>query len=177
MRRGVIHSIWARLFCFHGTDRIERIARVTSKPPSRAARLRACGLWALTLNPTYTPIRARTHSVKRPPEARDSRPNARRNAANGRGCPAEVTRGAQGSPRAITAPRVRPSRPLRRIDNSSLPVTAIEGVPYFYSQFARLVRRLKSLRLQHLGIGGGAIDRRVMQEILAVYPEVTVSVR
>ena len=64
-----------------------------------------------------------------------------------------------------------------RVDNSSLPVTAIEGVPYFYSQFARLVRRLKSLRLQHLGIGGGAIDPRVMQEILAVYPEVTVSVR
>lgn len=56
-------------------------------------------------------------------------------------------------------------------------VTAIEGVPYFHYQLSRLVDRLALPRLRHLGLGGGAVEREVIERILGEHPHLTVSVR
>ena len=56
-------------------------------------------------------------------------------------------------------------------------VQAIEGVPYFWSQFAKLQKRLDLPDLRHLGLGGGRVDPAVMEKVLARFPQATVSVR
>jgi acyl-coenzyme A synthetase/AMP-(fatty) acid ligase len=56
-------------------------------------------------------------------------------------------------------------------------VTAIEGVPYFYFQLARLLNRVKLPNLRHAGLGGGALDRSVIEKILAAFPGISISVR
>ena len=56
-------------------------------------------------------------------------------------------------------------------------VTAIEGVPYFYSQLSKLVNRFILPALTHLGLGGGRLDRIAFDRLGKVYPDVTISVR
>jgi acyl-coenzyme A synthetase/AMP-(fatty) acid ligase len=56
-------------------------------------------------------------------------------------------------------------------------VTAIEGVPYFHQQLARLASRLKLPALMHLGFGGGALDESAVATLRAVFPALTYSVR
>jgi acyl-coenzyme A synthetase/AMP-(fatty) acid ligase len=56
-------------------------------------------------------------------------------------------------------------------------VTAIEGVPYFYSQLAKLAERLTVPALSHLGLGGGGVDHIAFEKLRQVYPAITVSVR
>lgn len=56
-------------------------------------------------------------------------------------------------------------------------ITALEGVPHFYVQLARLIRRVKLPNLRHVGFGGGALDREAVRQIQAVHPELSYSVR
>ena len=56
-------------------------------------------------------------------------------------------------------------------------ITAIEGVPYFYSQFSKLADRFIMPALNHLGLGGGGLDNITFDRLREVYPAVTVSVR
>ena len=56
-------------------------------------------------------------------------------------------------------------------------VTAIEGVPYFYSQLSKLADRFTMPALNHLGLGGGGLDNITFDKLREVYPAVTVSVR
>ena len=56
-------------------------------------------------------------------------------------------------------------------------VTAIEAVPHFYSQLAKLADRFIMPRLRHLGLGGGSVDLIALETLRKVYPAVTVSVR
>jgi acyl-coenzyme A synthetase/AMP-(fatty) acid ligase len=56
-------------------------------------------------------------------------------------------------------------------------VTAIEGVPYFYSQLSKLADRCAMPALQHLGLGGGRLDTVAFDKLRKVYPAITVSVR
>lgn len=56
-------------------------------------------------------------------------------------------------------------------------VTALEGVPHFYAQMARLIKRVQLPALQHIGLGGGALEREVMTRIGESYPQVSYSVR
>lgn len=56
-------------------------------------------------------------------------------------------------------------------------VTAIEGVPYFYSQFSRLADRFSLPALIHLGLGGGGLDTFAFEKLREVYPAATISVR
>ena len=70
-----------------------------------------------------------------------------------------------------------PLGPVGDLMNTGDLVQAIEGVPYFWSQFAQLQTRLDLPALRHLGIGGGRVDPAVMQKVLTRYPHATVSVR
>ncbi len=56
-------------------------------------------------------------------------------------------------------------------------ITAVEGVPHFYAQIARLLRRIKLPNLRHIGFGGGALDQAAVQQLQAVYPALSYSVR
>lgn len=56
-------------------------------------------------------------------------------------------------------------------------VTAIEAVPFFYTQMARLLDRLELPNLSHIGLGGGGLEAPVIKQILATYPHVSCSVR
>lgn len=56
-------------------------------------------------------------------------------------------------------------------------VTALEGVPHFYAQLARLIKRIHLPNLQHVGFGGGALDQEAVRQIQLVYPELSYSVR
>jgi acyl-coenzyme A synthetase/AMP-(fatty) acid ligase len=56
-------------------------------------------------------------------------------------------------------------------------VTAIEGVPYFYSQLSKLAGRFIMPALNHLGLGGGGLDNIAFDKLREVYPAITVSVR
>ena len=56
-------------------------------------------------------------------------------------------------------------------------ITAIEGVPYFYTQLARLLGRLKLPALKHIGLGGGRPEPLVMNRLLAANPQLICSVR
>jgi acyl-coenzyme A synthetase/AMP-(fatty) acid ligase len=56
-------------------------------------------------------------------------------------------------------------------------VTAIEGVPYFYSQLSKLADRFMMPALNHLGLGGGGVDTIVFERLREVYPAITLSVR
>jgi acyl-coenzyme A synthetase/AMP-(fatty) acid ligase len=56
-------------------------------------------------------------------------------------------------------------------------ITAIEGVPYFYSQLSKLTDRFMMPALNHLGLGGGGVDNIAFEKLREVYPAVTVSVR
>jgi len=56
-------------------------------------------------------------------------------------------------------------------------ITAIEGVPYFYSQLSRLADRFMMPALNHLGHGGGGVDSIAFTKLRELYPAVTVSVR
>ena len=56
-------------------------------------------------------------------------------------------------------------------------VTAIEGVPYFYSQLSKLADRFIMPALSHLGLGGGGLDNVAFDKLRKVYPAITVSVR
>jgi acyl-CoA synthetase (AMP-forming)/AMP-acid ligase II len=56
-------------------------------------------------------------------------------------------------------------------------VTAIEGVPYFYSQLSKLADRFMMPALNHLGLGGGRLDNIAFDKLREVYPAITVSVR
>jgi acyl-coenzyme A synthetase/AMP-(fatty) acid ligase len=56
-------------------------------------------------------------------------------------------------------------------------ITAVEGVPHFYAQMARLLRRIKLPHLRHVGFGGGALDLAAVQQLQAVYPALSYSVR
>ena len=56
-------------------------------------------------------------------------------------------------------------------------VTAIEGVPYFFSQLSKLADRFMMPALNHLGHGGGGVDSIPFGKLRELYPEVTVSLR
>jgi acyl-coenzyme A synthetase/AMP-(fatty) acid ligase len=56
-------------------------------------------------------------------------------------------------------------------------VTAIEGVPYFYSQLSKLADRFMLPALKHFGLGGGGLDNIAFARLREVYPASTVSVR
>lgn len=56
-------------------------------------------------------------------------------------------------------------------------ITALEGVPHFYAQLSRLVRRIKLPNLRHAGFGGGALDQAAVRQIQAVHPDLSYSVR
>ncbi len=56
-------------------------------------------------------------------------------------------------------------------------VTAVEGVPYFYRQMARLIKRIKLPVLRHAGLGGGGLNLDVVNRIRSVYPALSYSVR
>ncbi|MDX2456252.1 MAG: class I adenylate-forming enzyme family protein [Gammaproteobacteria bacterium] len=56
-------------------------------------------------------------------------------------------------------------------------VTAIEGVPYFYTQLSKLAGRFIMPGLNHLGLGGGRLDNIAFDKLREVYPDITVSVR
>ena len=56
-------------------------------------------------------------------------------------------------------------------------VTAIEAVPYFYTQLSRLADRFKMPALNHFGLGGGGLDGIAFARLCELYPAVTVSVR
>ena len=56
-------------------------------------------------------------------------------------------------------------------------ITALEGVPHFYAQLSRLIKRIHLPNLQHVGFGGGALDREAVQQIQAVHPDLSYSVR
>jgi len=71
-----------------------------------------------------------------------------------------------------------PLGPVGDLRNSALrdSVTAIEGVPYFYSQLSKLVDRFMMPALNHFGLGGGRLDNIAFEKLLEVYPA-TVSMR
>ncbi|GMQ86815.1 MAG: hypothetical protein BMS9Abin08_0013 [Gammaproteobacteria bacterium] len=56
-------------------------------------------------------------------------------------------------------------------------VTAIEGVPYFYSQLSKLADRFKMPALNHFGLGGGRLDNIAFARLREAYPASTVSMR
>lgn len=56
-------------------------------------------------------------------------------------------------------------------------LTAIEGVPHFYAQMARFIKRINLPNLQHIGFGGGALDLEAVRQIRQVYPALSYSVR
>lgn len=56
-------------------------------------------------------------------------------------------------------------------------VTAIEAVPYFYSQLAKLADRFMMPALNHLGLGGGGVDTIAFAKLRELYPAISVSVR
>ncbi len=56
-------------------------------------------------------------------------------------------------------------------------VTAVEGVPHFWAQCARLRDRLQLPRLKHIGVGGGPLDPEILTPLVTRFPGVTVSVR
>jgi acyl-coenzyme A synthetase/AMP-(fatty) acid ligase len=72
-----------------------------------------------------------------------------------------------------------PLGPVGELGNRDLAerVTAIEGVPYFYSQFSRLAGRFRLPALRHLGFGGGGLDLDAVERLRKHYPEITYSVR
>lgn len=56
-------------------------------------------------------------------------------------------------------------------------VTAIEGVPFFYNQMARLLRRLSLPKLKHIGFGGGKLDENTVELFQKKWPELSYSAR
>lgn len=56
-------------------------------------------------------------------------------------------------------------------------VTAIEGVPHFYTQMIRLLGRIKLPALRHVGFGGGRVNPATIGQLQQVYPALTYSVR
>lgn len=56
-------------------------------------------------------------------------------------------------------------------------VTAIEGVPFFYTQLAKLCGRIQLPELRHIGTGGGAAMPTVFERLRRTYPVQTCSVR
>lgn len=56
-------------------------------------------------------------------------------------------------------------------------VTAIEGVPYFYAQLARLARRISRLSPRHVGFGGGRISQYLQGTLRENWKGFTTSVR
>jgi acyl-coenzyme A synthetase/AMP-(fatty) acid ligase len=56
-------------------------------------------------------------------------------------------------------------------------VTAIEGVPYFYSQLSKMADRFMMPALNHFGLGGGRLDNIAFERLREVYPDITVSMR
>lgn len=56
-------------------------------------------------------------------------------------------------------------------------VTAIEGVPHFYTQMLRLLERIKLPALRHVGFGGGRVNPATIAQLQQVYPALTYSVR
>jgi len=56
-------------------------------------------------------------------------------------------------------------------------LTAIEGVPFFYTQLAKLSGRIQLPELRHIGIGGGAAVPTVFERLRRTYPVQTCSVR
>lgn len=56
-------------------------------------------------------------------------------------------------------------------------MSAIEGVPHFYFQMARLIERIKLPALRHIGFGGGALNEETIRRISQFYPQLSYSVR
>lgn len=56
-------------------------------------------------------------------------------------------------------------------------IGAIEGVPFFWQQFARALEKLQLPALVHVGIGGGRAESSDLSAIVGRHPDVTVSVR
>ncbi|HKM54021.1 MAG TPA: class I adenylate-forming enzyme family protein, partial [Isosphaeraceae bacterium] len=56
-------------------------------------------------------------------------------------------------------------------------VTAIEAVPNFYGEISRLLARLDLPRLRHIGLGGGALESKVIERFRKIYPNLSYSVR
>ncbi len=69
--------------------------------------------------------------------------------------------------------------PVTHLINSPIAakITAVEGVPYFYTQMSRLVSRMNLPNLSHIGFGGGKLDQPAIDTIKAYYPALTYSVR
>lgn len=56
-------------------------------------------------------------------------------------------------------------------------ITAIEGVPHFYAQMARLMARINLPALRHVGFGGGRVNPTIVGQLRQVYPSLSYSVR
>ncbi|MCP5099974.1 MAG: acyl--CoA ligase [Chloroflexi bacterium] len=56
-------------------------------------------------------------------------------------------------------------------------ITAVEGVPHFYSQMVRLIKRINLPNLTHIGFGSGRLDEAIINSIRAVYPKLSYSIR
>ncbi len=56
-------------------------------------------------------------------------------------------------------------------------VDAIEAVPYFYEQLAKLGGRLRPPRIVHVGFGGGAVSATVSEVLHEYWPQARYSVR
>ena len=62
-------------------------------------------------------------------------------------------------------------------ESLSQSITALEGVPFFHLQLARLAPRLRLPRLRHLGVGGGKLDIVVFERLSETLKPLSVSVR
>jgi acyl-CoA synthetase (AMP-forming)/AMP-acid ligase II len=77
----------------------------------------------------------------------------------------------------VLPPEASPLGPAGDLMQIGGTIQAIEGVPYFWSQFAQLQKRFELPALRHVGLGGGRVDAVVMQKIFSRFPAVTMSVR
>jgi len=62
-------------------------------------------------------------------------------------------------------------------NKNSARISAIEGVPYFYTQFKKLARKTKLPWLERLGIGGGPASIDDMLELSNFFPQTRFSLR
>lgn len=56
-------------------------------------------------------------------------------------------------------------------------IEAIEGVPFFWQQFARTIDKMRLPKLSHVGIGGGRAEPADLAAVVARHPDITVSLR
>ena len=68
--------------------------------------------------------------------------------------------------------------PLMELGKSDpVPVSAVEGVPYFYEQLVRMSKRIDFSSIRHVGFGGGSVPAAAKTWLSKELPHVSVSVR